>query len=126
MGFATLIMLTGCGRGTKNPLVPVEGKVQFSDGKLLPLGTRLRFNPMQGGVGSAMGTTGEDGSFQVTHANGSSGAEEGKYVILLLAPEEDTGNFDKVVPKRYSEEGILVAEVKQGMSPLEFKVKVGR
>ena len=113
----------GCGHNAKNPIVPVSGKVLFADGKPLPAGTRLLFNPAEGGNQTARGVTATDGTIQVTHATGAAGAEVGKYAVLLVAPEGDNGTFFKLVPRDYYDGGILTAEVREGMAPLEFKVR---
>ena len=112
----------GCG-GTRNPIVPVEGTILFSDGEPLPAGTRLIFNPGEGGVGTAKGVTDQDGSFKVTHVSRARGAEVGKYTILLAAPEDEPEAFFKAVPPEYYEGGNLNAEVKEDMPPLDLKVK---
>jgi hypothetical protein len=123
---ALFLPLLGCGAGTKNPIVPVEGKIALADGKKLPTGTRVLLNPTEGRVGTAVGATAEDGSFQVQHVSGSMGAEEGKYMVKLLPPELGSAEFEKAVPKKYQEEPFTVAEIKPGMPPLDFKVPVGR
>jgi hypothetical protein len=116
------VATVGCG-GPKNKIVPVGGKILFSDGKPLPAGTRLIFNPGEGGTGTASGVTAPDGSFKVTHVAGTTGAEVGKYAVLLAAPEHDREGFFKIVPRSYYDGGILFAEVKEGMQPLELRVK---
>lgn len=117
---AALVAVAGCNE-TRFKVVPVEGKITFADGSLLPQGTRLLFNPVEGGVGSAVAEVGAAGSFKVTHSGGGSGAEAGKYIVLL-SPPKDEGNFYKVIPKDYYDGGVLAAEIREGMSPLEFKV----
>jgi hypothetical protein len=112
----------GCGGGPKNPVVPVAGTIAFADGSPLPAGTRVVFNPTDGGVGTASGTTAADGSFEVEHVTGRTGAEVGKYQVALLAPEDGAGNFWKLVPKEYADGQVLSAEVKEGMAPLTLKV----
>jgi hypothetical protein len=118
---ASILALTGCG-GTTNPIVPVTGKIALASGKKLPAGTRLLFEPVEGRVGTAMGVVAEDGSFQMTHVKGGTGAEEGKYVVKLLPPESGSPEFSKVVPKKCQEEAFGTAEIKAGMAPLELKV----
>lgn len=118
--------LPGCSGGTQNPVVPVTGKIALANGKKLPVGTRLLFNPVQGRVGSAVGAVADDGSFQVTHVSGADGAEEGKYTVQLLPPETDASEFTKIVPASYRDGAALFAEVKAGMAPLDFKVPAGR
>lgn len=119
-------LLCGCGSSTKNTVVPVTGKIALANGKKLPAGTRLLFNPVEGRVGTAVGATAEDGSFQATHVSGATGAEEGKYTVKLLPPESGSAEFSKLVPKLCQEEAFAVAEVKAGMTPLDFKVPAGR
>ena len=62
----------GCGGGPKNPVVPVAGTIAFADGSPLPAGTRVVFNPTDGGVGTASGTTAADGSFDLSSGLGLS------------------------------------------------------
>lgn len=120
---ALLVVATlGCS-SPKNKVVAVEGKILFSDGKPLPAGIRLLFDPGEGGTGTAEGVTDENGSFKVTHVTGAKGAEVGKYSVLLQAPKGNEGNFYKIVPKEYYDGGALAVEVKEGMPPLNLKVK---
>jgi hypothetical protein len=113
----------GCS-GAKNKIVPVEGKVVFVNGKALPAGTQVRLDPAEGGVQTASATIGEDGSFSLRHASGASGAEVGKYTVVLLPPpKEKAPEFFRSVPKPYYDGGYLTAEVKEGMAPLELKVQ---
>lgn len=124
IGVAFLVVVvaaTGCSK-TKNKLVPVEGKIAFADGAKLPEGTTLLFNPSEGGTGSAVGVVKADGSFKVNHANGSKGAEIGKYSIALRAPEGKDAEFYRVVSDDYSNGNVLFAEVKEGMSALELTI----
>jgi hypothetical protein len=117
----TSLISVGCSR-TRHPVVEVKGKIQFADGKPLPAGTQLIFNPSEGRAGTASATIEADGSFSVEHVNGSSGAELGKYSVTLVAPPDDP-TFHKIVPKEYCEGGVLAVEVKEGMAPLDLKVK---
>ncbi|HQR08074.1 MAG TPA: hypothetical protein PLN21_14695 [Gemmatales bacterium] len=115
--------LPGCSSNTAK-LVPVEGKVLFADGKPLPKGTRLIFNPNEGKMGSATAVTDETGSFQAVHQSGSKGAAIGKYSVQLVSPEGEQKTFYKAVPSKYYEgTGDLVADVNEGMSPLHFTLK---
>jgi hypothetical protein len=114
--------LSGC-QNTRFKVVPVNGKVAFADGTALPTGTRLQFNPVEGNVGSGSASTSADGSFEVKHVNGSSGLEEGKYIVLLQPPEGDNGTFRQLVPKDYYDGGVLSVEAKDGMAPLAFAVR---
>jgi hypothetical protein len=115
------VLAVGCG-GARNKVVPVEGRIRFSDGKALPAGTQLVFNPVEGRTGTAVGITSEDGSFKLTHVTTGEGAEVGKYSVLLKAPQGDSGSFYTIVPKDYWDVGVFAIEVKEGMAPLELKV----
>ena len=117
----TLLLIAGCSR-TRHPIVEVNGKILFADGKALPAGTQLIFHPSEGGSGGASASTGADGSFSVEHVSGTMGAEVGKYIVTLAAPPDDT-SFHNMVPKAYCDGGVLVVDVKEGMSPVDLKVK---
>lgn len=118
--FLALFMI-GCSKPEK-PIVSVDGKITFEDGSPLPVGTRVVFNPSEGKVGTSTGTTDASGSFKLVHVSGSSGAEVGKYNIMLLAPENgNTATFYKQIPRDYYEGGMLTAEVKQDTSVV-FKI----
>jgi hypothetical protein len=115
----------GCG-GPKKKVVPVEGRIVFADGQPLPPGTRLIFNPVEGGAAAATAVTAADGSFKVTHISGAGGTEPGRYTVLLAAPEGDPGNFFRIVPPAYYDGGSLHVEAKEGMAPLHLKVARAR
>jgi hypothetical protein len=121
-----LVFASGCGLKARNKIVPVEGKITFADGAPLPEGTQLVFNPGEGGMGTASGVTSSDGTFRLKHVSGATGAEVGKYVVVLRAPADNPGNFYKIVPKDYYDAGALSAEVTEGMQPLGFKVPRAR
>ncbi|MCI0703952.1 MAG: hypothetical protein L0241_23075 [Planctomycetia bacterium] len=121
---ALLALIGGCTQASK-PIVKVEGKIKFNDGKPLPAGTKLMFNPTEGRTGTATATTEADGSFKLTHVSGSSGAEVGKYTIQVLPPTEAEKEFYKQVSKDKAE-GSLFAEIKEGMGPLELTLSKGK
>jgi hypothetical protein len=112
----------GCGK-VKHKIVEVQGKITFQDGKPVPAGTRLLFNPAGGGTGAACGIADAEGSFTVEHVTGRDGAEIGKYTVLLAAPEDNPGQFFELIPKPYYDGGAISVEVKEGMGPVELKVK---
>lgn len=118
--------LPGCGSKIKHKVVPVEGRIRFADGTALPAGTILLFNPSEGGSGTAMATTDEDGSFKLTHATGRDGAEVGKYSVLLRAPQGGEAQFYRLVARDYFDGGALAADVEEGMPPLDFQVAAAR
>jgi hypothetical protein len=106
--------------------VVVSGKIAFSDGRPLPQGTRLVFNPGDGRTESAVAVAGADGAFEVNRASGRKGVPAGKYTILLRAPEGDRGDFFKLIPSDYVDGGVLEADVKEGMPTLDLKVQPRR
>ena len=111
------ISISGC--GSDKPTAEVTGKLSFVDGTPLPVGTRIRFDAQQGsstGTRSFSAVTTQDGSFSLK-------ADVGNYKIALIGPETDKGEFYKMVPMAYFEDRILIADVKLGMAPLDFKVK---
>lgn len=120
------VCMLGCGK-TKFKVVPVEGKLVFADGTPLPAGTSIRLDPVAGEAGTATGTIDATGAFKLTHVSGRTGAEVGKYTVVLIPPKEGTAEFQKLVPKDYYEgSGALVADIQEGMKPLELQVpKIG-
>jgi hypothetical protein len=120
---ALAVLAAGCNGETKYPAVPVTGKLTFADGKPLPKGTKLLFNPSEGGMGTASAVTDADGSFTATHVNGTTGAEVGKYTVVLRAPDGEDARFYKLIPKDYYDAGAFAVEVAEGMPPLDLKVK---
>ena len=121
--FVVIVSSAGCGSGNQIAIIPVEGTVQFADGKPLPKGTRLIFNPAAGNTGSAMAVLEESGAFQVVHQSGKKGAGIGKYTIQVTAPEGQGAEFYKIVPRKYFDDGgILTANVTEGMGSLKLVV----
>lgn len=119
-----LMMLAGCGDPKQAKIIPVDGKISFADGKPLPKGTRLIFNPAEGNMGTATGETDETGQFKVVHHTGKNGAGVGKYTVQIMAPEGQGAEFYKVVPRAYFDNGgLLAVEVKDGMESLKLAVK---
>jgi hypothetical protein len=121
---ALLALAAGCS-DTEKPIVKVEGKIKLSDGKPPPAGTKLTFNPAEGRMGTAVGSTEADGSFKLTHVSGSSGAEVGKYTVQVVPPKAAEAEFYKQVSKDRAE-GSLAAEIREGMGPLELTLAKGR
>jgi hypothetical protein len=121
--FLFVLLAAGCGTNTRYPMVPVTGKVTFVDGTPLPPKTKVRFDPVDGGMKTSTGEISESGEFTLVNSDGRKGAEVGKYTVLLVAPGNPVTEFLKQVPREYCEgHGLLSAEVKEQMSPLEFKI----
>lgn len=89
--------------GTTKPLVKASGKIAFDNGRPLPLGTVVRFDPQEGRVGTASGTVSADGTFTVTHASGAAGIEIAAYTVTLLPAAGTAEQFTIAVPARYRE-----------------------
>lgn len=119
-----LTFAVGCSDSNARPAVPVTGKIAFSDGRMLPAGTRLMFNPGDGATESAIAVVAADGSFEADRVSGRKGLLAGKYTVLLRAPESSDGSFFKQVPSEYVDGGVLDADVKSDMPPLNLVVKV--
>jgi hypothetical protein len=117
-----VVFVSGCADG-KKLAVPVSGTIAFADGRPLPSGTRLMFNPGDGATESAIAVAGPDGTFEANRVSGQKGVAVGKYTVLLRAPEGDNGNFFKIIPSEYYDGGVLDADIREGMSPLNLKVK---
>ena len=115
-----VLFLVGC-TDTKYKLVPVHGKIAFSDGKTLPPGTKLLFRPFEGGMGGGSADLNPDGSFDGKHAKGMNGMEIGKYTVLLQGPKNDADFYKKISPVYYNDG--LPVEIKEGMQPLDIKIK---
>jgi len=126
--FAALLvaLAAGCGDAPKHKVVPVEGTIAFADGRKLPAGTRLLFNPGDGTAGAATAVAAEDGTFKAVRLGGRAGVEVGKYTVLLAAPEKDNGAFFRMLPKDYYDGGVFAVQVREGMPPVELKVVVRR
>jgi hypothetical protein len=121
-----IAFVAGCGDAPRHKVVPVEGTIAFADGRKLPAGTRLLFNPGDGSMGAATAVTAQDGTFNAVRIGGRTGVEEGKYTVLLAAPEGDNGVFFRMLPKDYYDGGVFAVEVREGMPPVEFKVVTRR
>jgi len=119
-----LLLVAGCMK-TERPIVNVEGKVTLGDGKPPPAGTTLMFSPTEGRVGTASATTEADGSFKLTHVTGAPGAEVGKYSVQVTPPNDVAKDFYKRVSKDAAE-GSLIADIKEGMGPLELTLQKKR
>jgi hypothetical protein len=117
------VLLVGCADRNAKPAVAVSGTIAFSDGRPLPDGTRLMFNPADGATESAIAVAGPDGAFEANRVSGRKGVAVGKYTVLLRAPEGNDGSFFKLIPTEYYDGGVLDADVSEGMSPLNLKVK---
>jgi hypothetical protein len=116
--------VSGCGKmDVRFPIVSAQGKLTFEDGNPLPVGTRVQLNPTEGKVGLSSAMTDAEGSFTLQHVSGRPGAEIGMYTVVLQPPLEGDGTFEKMVPREYYGEGAFAVEVKEGMAPIELKVK---
>ncbi len=76
-----LLLVSGCGGGPEGPaLVPVSGKVAV-DGKAV-VGATVTFHPKQSGLNPSIGTTGEDGTYELVYSS-QKGAVPGEYKVTV-------------------------------------------
>jgi hypothetical protein len=90
--FAFAIAMPACGPSRK-PVFPVKGKVTDADGKpiagALVVFSRLKTNPEDTNeVASALGTTDQNGEYNLTTYESDDGAPEGEYVVTITWPGE--------------------------------------
>jgi len=84
VGIVALALLCGCS-GYELPSYPVLGHVLYADEKPLPGGV-LVLEPLEGQAkANPKGTIGPDGSFTITTPPNRTGAEAGKYRVMIQA-----------------------------------------
>ena len=130
-----LLLTSGCGSDYP-PLGPVSGKVTV-DGEPVPVG-RIVFYPSKGRP--AMGTIGEDASYELTTFNPGDGALVGNHTVTIKATrttgssgpknfEEEAqgiqfihGTTEWLVPQKYSDRSTtpLTAAVKAESNTINF------
>ncbi|MFM7186059.1 MAG: hypothetical protein ACKO4Z_15000 [Planctomycetota bacterium] len=120
--------MTGCSRPVK--LVPADGVVTIggkpTEGvvvQFLPSGSAEEKRP------SSFGTTGADGTFQLTTQDGKPGAVEGRHAVLLIDTLEDrpaqgtrVAKPPRLDPKYTTVAGGLSAEVVENGGPIKLDV----
>lgn len=111
----------GCGStAPKNPIVQVEGKALAADGKAVPTGSLIIFEPMEGNVAPAQASIEEGGVFKLKHSSGVPGAETGRYTVTVRPVADNKEAFKKAIGK---DEYVITFEVKDAMGPIEIKPK---
>ncbi|MGL4463552.1 MAG: hypothetical protein ACRC1K_15480 [Planctomycetia bacterium] len=123
---ATILFTSAFGCGSNGPalnVVALKGKISIDGGAMVPQGSRLEFEPMEGRRVAGLATVAADGSFEPERATGGKGLEEGSYQLSLFPPPNDAGEFAKVVPKKALQEKFITnVEVRNGMAPLEITI----
>jgi len=115
--FALFLGAVGCGRGDLPDLGEVRGTVTL-DGKPLA-GVNVQFFPDAGRP--AVGTTQNDGSYQLMYTHGVSGTKVGSAAVIIAWPDGEPGPVP--VPAKYGAEGGLKVEVKHGSNTFDFPME---
>jgi hypothetical protein len=117
------LLATGC--GSSYSLGTVTGTVTL-DGKPLPQAT-VTFSRGQGRM--SVGTTDEDGRYQLQYSARQKGAEPGSHKVRIATQiEAVSGEGDlaavqgrkELLPPRYNDKTELTAEVKPGRNTIDF------
>ncbi|HUY87416.1 MAG TPA: hypothetical protein VMV10_01650 [Pirellulales bacterium] len=131
-----LPLLSGCGGGTGGPQGKVSGKVTYN-GSPIVTGATVSFLS-EGGGGSAAGTVGADGSYQLRSMNGDR-IPAGTYKVMItppvaptLSPEEAMkasmpGENAKTNPVKGPEKEATIPDQYRSVTttPAKFDVKEG-
>lgn len=136
----TLTFFSGCGGSDLPELGYVEGTVTL-DGKPLP-NVVLTFQPVK--ARPAYGRTDENGWYEIIYTDGNPGATLGTHSVRISSAdadsggeeenyEEDGGDYEsedgdregrgEKIPRKYTQDGELTAEVKAGENVFNFDLK---
>lgn len=130
------IVSAGCGGGASGPQGKVSGKVTYK-GNPVATGATVSFLGSAGG-GSAAGTVGSDGSYQLRSMNGDQ-IPAGKYKVLItppvqaaMSPEEamkasmPSGKSKPGIPEKPPADATIPSQYHAiNTTPAEFEVKQG-
>jgi hypothetical protein len=138
------VFLVGCGK--RGPTTyPVEGRVVFADGSLMPGGT-IEFESLGNGSSesgpaglNARGVIGSDGTFTVITPPDRKGAVLGPHRVLVraLAPDHDEPALGEAIPARQALEQQVIdrrferyetsgLQVTVEPNPNQFTIQVAR
>jgi hypothetical protein len=124
-------MLLGCGSGNPWEPVPVNGKITYEDGSIIPVKSiRIFFAPQTPPLDDktfprqgAVGVNVADGSFdQVTTYKFADGLIPGKHKVVVAADDGDREPSPKV-PKEYTSADTTPLEIDTADSPLHIKIR---
>ena len=94
--YSSALLLSGC--GDKLATYPVQGKVQFANGKPLPGGSvEFLTKDAEGKAVNARGAIQSDGTFQLKTRD-KDGAIPGKHQIIVMPLRVDAVTKDTVIP----------------------------
>jgi hypothetical protein len=125
---ASVMTSVGCGKQDGPELAVVAGKITL-DGEPLPR-VNLRFVPEGPGGSPSFGGTNASGQYKLLFNANRHGAMLGKHRVEIepASPETDDNGKPlptaKVVkiPKKYTQPGVLAAEVKGGKNTVNFEL----
>lgn len=115
--------LAGCG-GDPN-IIPVTGQITL-DGSPLA-NAEVTFTPSKFQAGSSMGTTDENGNYELFHTVDQKGAYFGSHIVSISKDETSSRGVLQIVPPNYNRKSKLTAEVSQdGPNEIDFDLESGK
>jgi hypothetical protein len=118
--------MSGCGSDSPFDYVPVQGRVTYEDGSLIPCSFQLRFQSLAPPIGTAhprpaMAEVKTDGTFDVvTSYKYGDGLVPGKHKVVIAYATDAGGRL--LVPEEYTTVLSTPLEIDTANSPLEIKV----
>jgi hypothetical protein len=118
--------ISGCGSDSPFDYVPVQGKVTYEDGSLIPGSFQLRFQSLAPPIGTAhprpaMAEVKSDGTFDVvTSYKYGDGLVPGRHKVVIAYATDAAGR--SLVPEEYTTVMATPLEIDTADSPLEIKV----
>jgi hypothetical protein len=119
-------VISGCGSDSPFEYVPIQGKVTYEDGSLIPASFELRFQALAPPIGTAhprpaMAEVKSDGTFdEVTSYKYGDGLVPGKHKVVIAYATDATGR--SLVPDEYTTVMTTPLEIDTAEAPLEIKV----
>lgn len=107
-----VISMTACGGSDAPTLGQVTGKITF-DGAPLP-DASVTFMPEK--VRASSATTDSDGNYELIYIRDETGAAIGKHKVVVSKLKDEI----ETIPKKYSSESELTADVKAGANEFNF------
>ena len=126
MLFAWLSTVVGCGSDSPFEYVPVNGKVTYEDGTLIPAEFELHFQALVPPKGNAFPRPAKarvkaDGTFDVvTSYKYGDGLVPGKHKVVVAYANDSTGRL--LVPEEYTAVMTTPLEIDTANAPLEIKI----
>lgn len=114
---AAIVLSTGCSQGDRPPLGYVSGTVTI-DGEPLR-GVIVAYLPDQGRT--AVGTTDENGKYEIEYLQGVKGCKVGPSTIGFMAPTG--GSPSHAIPPKYENKSEFKVDVKAGNNKFDFNLE---